>query len=89
MTNDIEDYMARQRPVRLFHNGRNQVVRIPPDLELPGDEAVMHRDGDRVIIAPLRKRGLVALLKTMTPVTQAFPEIEDPAPAQIDRVVTA
>jgi hypothetical protein len=29
----------------------------------------------------LRKRGLVALLKTMKPSREAFPEIHDPVPA--------
>jgi len=29
------------RHVRLFKNGRNQAVRIPRDMELPGDEVVI------------------------------------------------
>lgn len=41
----------------------------------------MHRDGDRLVIEPVRKRGLVALLKSMKPFDEAFPEIDDPAPA--------
>jgi antitoxin VapB len=72
--------MPSQRRVRLFRNGRNQTVRIPVEFELPGSEAIMHRDGDRLIIEPVRKRGLVALLKTMMPVAERFPEIDDPAP---------
>jgi antitoxin VapB len=40
----------------------------------------MHRDGDRLVIEPVRKRGLVALLKAMTPLDVEFPEIGDPAP---------
>jgi antitoxin VapB len=72
--------MAQQRHVRLFRNGRNQAVRIPVEFELPGDEAIMHRDGDRLVIAPVRKRGLVALLKTMQPLDEEFPEIADPIP---------
>jgi antitoxin VapB len=50
--------MSNQRRVRLFRNGRNQAVRIPVEFELPGDEAIMHRDGDRLVIEPARKRGL-------------------------------
>lgn len=73
--------MPVQRRVRLFRNGRNQAVRIPVEFELPGNEAIMHRDGDRLVIEPVRKRGLVALLKSMQPVQDAFPEIDDPAPA--------
>jgi antitoxin VapB len=72
--------MSTQRHVRLFRNGRNQAVRIPVEFELPGSEAIMHRDGDRLVIEPLRKRGLVALLKSMQPVEDAFPEIDDPVP---------
>jgi antitoxin VapB len=73
--------MAEQRHVRLFRNGRNQAVRIPVEIELPGNEAIMHRDGDRLVIEPLRKRGLIALLKTMKPLDQDLPEIDDPIPA--------
>lgn len=72
--------MSEQRHVRLFRNGRNQAVRIPVEFELPGDEAIMHRDGDRLVIEPVRKRGLVALLRTMTPLDEDFPEIDDPVP---------
>jgi antitoxin VapB len=72
--------MAEQRHVRLFRNGRNQAVRIPVEFELPGDEAIMHRDGDRLVIEPARKRGLLGLLKTMKPLNEKFPEIDDAAP---------
>ena len=73
--------MPERRQVRLFRNGRNQAVRIPVEFELPGNEAIMHRDGDRLVIEPVRKRGLIALLKTMKPVEEDFPEIDDPVPA--------
>jgi len=72
--------MPRRRHVRLFRNGRNQAVRIPVEFELPGREAIMHRDGDRLIVEPVRKSGLIALLKTMKPLEQDFPEIVDPVP---------
>lgn len=72
--------MSERRHVRLFRNGRNQAVRIPVEFELPGNEAVMHSDGDRLVIEPVRKRGLLALLKTMRPV-EDFPEIDDPVPS--------
>lgn len=73
--------MPEQRRVRLFRNGRNQAVRIPVEFELPGNEAIMHRDGDRLVIEPVRRRGLVALLKSMKPLDEKFPEIDDPLPA--------
>ena len=72
--------MSEHRHVRLFRNGRNQAVRIPVEYELPGNEAIMHRDGDRLVIEPVRKRGLVALLRTMKPLEEDFPAIDDPVP---------
>ncbi len=69
--------MPEPKHVRLFRNGRNQAVRIPVEFELPGNEAIMHRDGDRLVIEPVRKRGLVALLKSMKPLDEDFPAIED------------
>jgi antitoxin VapB len=73
--------MPDQRHVKLFRNGRNQAVRIPVEFELPGDEALMRREEDRLVIEPVRKRGLVALLKSMTPLDEEFPPIDDPVPA--------
>ena len=72
--------MGGQRHVKLFRNGRNQAVRIPVEFELPGDDAMIHRDGERLVIEPVRKRGLVALLKSMKPLDERFPEIDDPVP---------
>ena len=72
--------MAERRHVRLFRNGRNQAVRIPVEFELPGDEAILHRDGDRLVIEPVHKRGLIALLKAMKPLDEDFPDIEDQSP---------
>ena len=73
--------MTEHKRVKLFRNDRNQAVRIPVDFELPGDEAIMHRDGERLVIEPVRKRGLVGLLKSMKPLGEEFPDINDPVPA--------
>jgi len=72
--------MAERRRVRLIRDGRNQVVRVPVGFELPSNEVVIYRVGDRLVIEPVRKRGLIALLKTMKPIEERFPEIADPAP---------
>jgi antitoxin VapB len=72
--------MTEQKRVSLFRNGRNQAVRIPVEFELPGREAIMHREGDRLVIEPVRKRGLLALLDTMKPLEEEFPDIDDPVP---------
>ena len=63
------------RHVRLFRNGRNQAVRIPRDFELAGSEAIMRREGDCLIIEPVRKGRLLELLARLEPLPQAFPDV--------------
>jgi antitoxin VapB len=72
------------RQVRLFRNNRNQAIRIPVEFELPGSEAIISRDGDRLIIEPVHKHGLAALLDSWEPLDEEIPEIDDPPPAPKD-----
>lgn len=65
------------RHVRLFRNGRNQAVRIPREFELEGDEAVLRKEGDRLIIEPVRKGRLLALLASLEPLDETFPDIDE------------
>ena len=44
--------VTRERHVKLFKNGRNQAVRIPREFELPGEDAIMRKEGERLIIEP-------------------------------------
>ncbi len=75
-----------ERHVRLFRNGRNQALRIPREFELEGDEAILRKEGDRLIVEPVRKGRLIALLGTLEPLEEPFPNVdEDLAP--LDDVV--
>ncbi|RAH95405.1 AbrB/MazE/SpoVT family DNA-binding domain-containing protein [Acuticoccus sediminis] len=76
--------MIDERRVSLFRNGRNQAVRIPKDMALPGTEAILRKDGDRLILEPARPDSLLALLATLEPIDETFPEIEDPLPEAVD-----
>jgi len=76
----------RSRQVRLFKNGRNQAVRIPREMELPGDEAVIYRDGQRLIIEPTQRSSLSRLLATWDPIDTDWPDIEDRPPAAVNMV---
>lgn len=69
--------MSQERRVRLFRNGRNQALRIPRDLELPGDEAILRREGDRLIVEPVVRRGLLALLATLDPIDDTFADPDE------------
>jgi antitoxin VapB len=72
--------MPPERHVRLFKNGRNQAVRIPREFELPGEEAIMWKEGDRLIIQLAPPKSLLGLLAAMTPLDEDFPAIADPPP---------
>jgi antitoxin VapB len=69
-----------QRHVKLFKNGRNQAVRIPREFELPGEDAIIRKDGERLIIEPAPPQSLLALLDTLAPLEEDFPPIPDLAP---------
>jgi antitoxin VapB len=48
---------------------------------LGGDEAILRKEGDRLIIEPIRKAGLLALLASLAPLDESFPDVdEDLAP---------
>ncbi len=76
--------MTAERRVKLFKNGRNQAVRIPREFELPGEEAVMRKEGDRLIMEPAAPQSLIALLKTLEPIEEDFAPIPDPAPEPVE-----
>jgi antitoxin VapB len=69
--------MAQERHVKLFKNGRNQAVRIPREFELPGEDAVMRKDGDRLIIEPAPPKSLLAVLAALKPLDEEFPPIPE------------
>ena len=61
-----------ERHVRLFRNGRNQALRIPREFELEGNEAIIRKKGNRLIVEPVWKGQLLALLATLPPWTNPF-----------------
>jgi antitoxin VapB len=69
------------RHVRIFRNGRNQAIRIPRELELPGDEAVVRKEGACLIIEPVKATPLRDLLVQWPPLDEALPEM-DSLPAE-------
>lgn len=73
-----------QRRVKLFRNGRNQAVRIPREFELPGDEAILRREGSHLILEPARRASLLAVLASLQPIDENFPEILDLVPEPVD-----
>ena len=72
--------MLAERPVSLFRNGRNQAVRIPREFELQGTQATIRKEGDSLVITPIRSNRLLDMLARWEPLDEDFPEVEDTPP---------
>lgn len=72
-----EEPDVTDRHAALFRNGRNQAVRIPREFELEGTEVLMRKEGDRLILMPIRENRLVDLLASWKPMDEGLPEVED------------
>jgi antitoxin VapB len=76
--------MATERHVKLFRNGRNQAVRIPREFELPGEDAIIRKEGPRLVIETAPRKSLLEVLKTLKPIEEEFPPIEELPYDEID-----
>lgn len=73
-----------ERYVKIFRNGRNRAVRIPREFEFPGEDAIMRKEGKRLIIEPAPPKSLLAVLKTLRPIDEDFPAIADLPAESVD-----
>jgi antitoxin VapB len=77
---------TQARTVKLFRNGANQAVRIPKEFELPGVDALIHREGNKLIIEPAPQKpakGTAAALALaldemakLGPIDEEFPDVD-------------
>jgi antitoxin VapB len=70
------------RRAPLFRNGRNQAVRIGREFELEGSEVLMRKEGDQLILTPIRKNRLLQLIASWEPLEEGMSEVEDLLPQQ-------
>ena len=75
--------MSPERRVKLLKIGRNQAVRIPRAFELPGNDAIIRKQGEKLIIEPVRPQSVLQLLATLKPLDEDFPPIGDAAPRDL------
>jgi len=76
--------LVREQHVKLFRNGRNQAVRIPREFELPGNDAIMRKEGERLIIEAAPPKSLLAMLDRLSPIDDQFPPILELANDTVD-----
>jgi antitoxin VapB len=85
---DVMSRLDIQLPrAKLFTHGGSQAVRLPKAFRFEGDEVTVRREGDRVILEPVRKRprptpeGMAAFWARLDGLTdEPFPEREPQEP---------
>ncbi len=70
----------KEKKIRLFRNGTNQALRIPREFELDSVEAIIRKEGDRLIVEPVRKGRLLQLLENLEPLDEPFPDVDEDLP---------
>lgn len=70
---------SEPREAKLFRNNKSQAVRIPADFEMPGDRVNIYREGDRLIIEPVRRKNLLEVLSRLEPLgaEDQFPDVDE------------
>jgi antitoxin VapB len=76
--------VSTEREVRLFRNGRNQALRIPRDLELPGRAATVRREGTRLIVEPVAGLSLLGVLARLKPLDEELPPVPRPPAERVE-----
>lgn len=74
--------MTGTRCVSLFRNGRNQAVRIPREYELAGTQALIRKDGDSLVITPIKSNRLLEMLSRWQPLDDDSLQEEDLPPQE-------
>jgi antitoxin VapB len=73
----MADSATTSRRVRLFRNNRNQAIRIPVEFELPGTEAILSKEGDRLVIQAVQPGTLRELLASWEPIEDELPNVDE------------
>lgn len=84
MSSPPAETLVTERHAALFRNGRNQAVRIPRELEMEGTEVLIRKEGDSLILTPIRRHKLRDLLASWAPLDDPLPDVEDLPPQPRD-----
>lgn len=76
--------MTTARHIKLFRNGRNQAIRIPREFELPGTDAIVYREGNRLVIEAAPPSSLLAVLRNLEPISESLQDFVDAPPGAVE-----
>ena len=63
--------------VSLLPNGQSQVLTILYEFTLPGTEILLRKEGNRLIVEPIRHLPLFSLLVTLETIAENFPDMDE------------
>lgn len=66
--------------LRLFRDRGYQTLRIPREFEFEGEEVVLRKVGNRLIIEPVRHGQLIAQLATLRPLDERLTDVNENLP---------
>lgn len=66
---------------KLFKNGNSQAVRLPKEFRFEGEEVLIHREGERIVLQP-KKRGWDAFFESDKRVCPDFMSARGDRPPQ-------
>lgn len=92
MSNEVRDgamdgarYDAgASREVQVVREGSGQTIRIPEGFEIKGARAVIRREGDSLVIEPVRTNDLLSYLRALDPADRDFPDVSDESLLPLD-----
>ncbi|MEL6137750.1 MAG: AbrB/MazE/SpoVT family DNA-binding domain-containing protein [Cyanobacteria bacterium J06628_6] len=57
--------------------GDSQILTIPQEFTLSSKEVIIRKEGDRLVIEPIRTDSLLALLSTLEDIEDKFPNVDE------------
>ena len=68
--------MHSEQVIQVEWAGNQQMILVPQEFELESREAVIRKEGNRLIIEPVKQSSLLALLMTLSPIEDEFPDVD-------------
>jgi antitoxin VapB len=72
--------MPNSRHVYLLRDGQHQVLNIPYEFALSSTEVLLRKEGNRLIVEPIRPGSLLSLLATLEDIPENFPNVDEGLP---------
>lgn len=76
----MEAKLTTRHHIKIVRLGDRQTIQLPPEFELPGEEAEIFKVAGQLIIRPVKRKTLAEVLESLEPIDEELPEIEDPPP---------